>query len=90
MYITDNRAAGRCIADILSMCDKELDTPVIMCDALSANIPQDIAEDLYILCYCLVHARRQFYELPNGYDDLADKVIASLEPFMTMRHRLRG
>lgn len=23
----------------------------------------------------MVHARRQFYELPNGYDDLADKVI---------------
>ena len=22
-----------------------------------------------------MHARRQFYELPNGYDDLADKVI---------------
>jgi hypothetical protein len=26
-------------------------------------------------CFCLIHARRQFYELPNGYDDLADKVI---------------
>ena len=75
LYITDNRAAGKCIADILSKRDKELDTPVIMCDALSANIPQEIAEDLYVLCYCLVHARRQFYELPNGFDDLADKVI---------------
>ena len=75
LYITDNRAAGKCIADILSKRDKTLDTPVIMCDALSANIPQEIAEDLYVLCYCLVHARRQFYELPNGFDDLADKVI---------------
>jgi transposase len=46
-----------------------------MCDALSANIPQNISEDLYILSYCLVHARRQFYELPDGYDDLADAVI---------------
>ena len=47
----------------------------MMCDALPANIPQGVSEDLYILCFCLVHARRQFYELPNGYDDLADKVI---------------
>ena len=47
----------------------------MMCDALSANIPQNISEDLYVLCFCLVHARRQFYELPNGYDELADKVI---------------
>ena len=46
-----------------------------MCDAISANLPQGISDDLYVLCYCLVHARRQFYELPSGYDDLADRVI---------------
>jgi len=75
LYVTDNRTAGKCIADILALRDPELDIPVMMCDALSANIPQDISENLYILCYCLVHARRQFYELPDGYDDLSDKVI---------------
>lgn len=75
LYITDNRTAGKCITDIMSLRDASLDIPIMMCDALSANIPQGISEDLYILCYCLVHARRQFYELPNGYDDVADKVI---------------
>lgn len=74
-YITDNRTAGKCITDIMAIRDANLDPPIMMCDALSANIPQGIAEDLYILCFCLVHARRQFYELPNGYDDMADKVI---------------
>ncbi len=75
LYITDNRTAGKCIADIMLMRDAKLDLPIMMCDALSANIPQGIADDLYILCFCLVHARRQFYELPNGYDDVADHVI---------------
>jgi transposase len=75
LYITDNRTAGKCIADIMAMRDTQLEPPIMMCDALSANIPQGISQDLYILCYCLVHARRQFYELPNGYDDLSDKVI---------------
>lgn len=75
LYITDNRTAGKCIADIMALRDTDLEPPIIMCDALAANIPQGIAEDLYILCFCLVHARRQFYELPSGYDDLADKVI---------------
>lgn len=75
LYITDNRTAGKCIAEIMALRDADLDPPIMMCDALPANIPQDISEDLYILCFCLVHARRQFYELPNGYDDLADKVI---------------
>lgn len=74
-YITDNRTAGKCIAEIMALRDTELEPPIMMCDALPANIPQGISEDLYILCFCLVHARRQFYELPNGYDDLADKVI---------------
>jgi len=75
LYITDNRTAGKCIAEIMALRDAKLDPPIMMCDALAANIPQGISEDLYILCFCLVHARRQFYELPNGYDDVADKVI---------------
>lgn len=75
IYITDNNAGGKSIENILNMRDDSLDLPIIMCDALSANIPQDIADNLYILCFCLVHARRQFYELPDGYDDLADNVI---------------
>jgi transposase len=75
LYITDNRTAGKCIVDIMAIRDAHLDPPIMMCDALSANIPQNIAEDLYILCFCLVHARRQFYELPNDYDDVSDKVI---------------
>jgi transposase len=75
LYMTDNDAAGKSMAYLLALRSPELELPLIMCDALSANIPQDISEDLYVLCFCLVHARRQFYELPNGYDDLADKVI---------------
>ena len=75
LYITDNRTAGKCIAEIMALRDADLDPPIMMCDALAANIPQGISEDLYILCFCLVHARRQFYELPNGYDDVSDKVI---------------
>lgn len=75
LYITDNNAGGKSISNILALRDSNLDLPTIMCDALSANIPQNIADNLYILCFCLVHARRQFYELPDGYDDLADNVI---------------
>jgi hypothetical protein len=75
LYMTDNRVAGQFIGEVLTLRNPELDLPVVMCDALSANIPQKISDDLYVLCYCLTHARRQFYELPDGYDDLADEVI---------------
>ncbi len=75
VYMTDQRPAGQTVDDLLQVRDKSLPPPILMCDALSANMPPTIAKDLYVLCYCLVHARRQFYELPDGYDDLADKVI---------------
>jgi hypothetical protein len=76
VFMSDNRTAGRCVVEMIKKHrNKDKDLPTLMCDPLTANIPQEIADDLYILCYCLVHARRQFYELPNGYDDLADEVI---------------
>ncbi len=76
VFMSDNRTAGKSIIDMIKKYRADgADPPILMCDALTANIPQEIAEDLYILCYCLVHARRQFYELPEGYDDLADEVI---------------
>ena len=75
VYMSNTQVAGAYMADILILRDKRLELPIIMCDALSANTPQGISDDLYILCYCLIHARRQFYELPKGYDDLAEQVI---------------
>lgn len=76
VFMSDNRTAGQIIVEMIKTYrDEDRDRPILMCDALTANIPQEIADDLYLLCYCLVHARRQFYELPNGYDDLAEEVI---------------
>jgi len=75
VYMTDNRVAGNFIGEIIQRRNPTLDLPILMCDALSANIPQHVSDDVYVLCYCLIHARRQFYELPDGCDDLADEVI---------------
>ena len=76
VFMSDHRTAGKCVVDMIkNYRAQDADHPILMCDPLTANIPQEISDDLYILCYCLVHARRQFYELPNGYDDLADEVI---------------
>ena len=75
IFLTDNQTAGKSVAPFFQMRNPKLPTPYLMCDALIANIPHGISEDLYLLCNCLTHARRQFYELPNGYDDLADEVM---------------
>lgn len=78
IFITDENSAGKTFAPIFALRNKSLDEPYIMMDALTANIPKEVAEGLYTLCYCLVHARRNFYDLGDGYDDLVDFVIDSI------------
>jgi transposase len=78
VFVTDNKTAGKSAAPFLRLRSDKLPTPYLMCDALTANIPEEISKDLYILCYCLVHARRQFYNLPDGYDDLAEEVMGMI------------
>lgn len=89
IFVTDNQTAGKSAAPFLHLRHPDLPTPYLMCDALTANIPEDISRDLYILCYCLVHARRQFYELPDGYDDLADTVIALIGKIYDNEHETK-
>lgn len=75
IYMTDKDTAGKSLAPFFDLRNEALDIPYVMSDALSANIPNNTSKSLYILCYCLTHARRQFYDLPDGYDDLSDRVI---------------
>jgi transposase len=78
VFVTDNQTAGKSIVPFIELRNPDLPAPYLMCDALTANIPEQISSDLYVLCHCLTHARRQFYELPHGYDDLADNVMGMI------------
>ena len=75
IFVTNKETAGKTFAPVWQHRDESLDQPFIMADALTANIPPDIKDNLYIMCYCLVHARRNFYDLGDGYDDLADVAL---------------
>ena len=75
IFVTNKDTAGKTLAPVWKHRDDSLDQPFIMADALTANIPSDIKDNLYIMCYCLVHARRNFYDLGEGYDDLADVAL---------------
>ena len=90
IFVTDNQVAGKSVVPFLKLRNKELPTPYLMCDALTANIPEEISKDLYILCYCLVHARRQFYELPDGYDDLAEEVLRMIGKIYDHEQHTKG
>jgi transposase len=51
VFVTDNQTAGKSAAPFLRLRNPDLPTPYVMCDALTANIPEDISSDLYTLCY---------------------------------------
>jgi len=90
VFVTDNQTAGKSVVPFFKLRNPELPTPYLMCDALTANIPENISSDLYILCYCLVHARRQFYELPDGYDDLAEQVMGLIGTIYDNEYQTKG
>ncbi len=75
VFLTSNQSAGKDLAPVMRLREPGLPAPYLMCDALTANIPKGIDQNLYVLCYCLAHARRQFYDLPPGYDDFAERVL---------------
>lgn len=90
IFVTDNQTAGKSAAPFLRLRNPKLPTPYVMCDALTANIPEAISSDLYTLCYCLIHARRQFYELPDGYDDLAEEVMGMIGKIYDYEEQTKG
>lgn len=75
LFITDSQAAGRCFDSVWKERDPDLPTPFFICDGLTACIPQDVNESLYLLCHCLSHARRKFYDLQGCYEELAEMVL---------------
>lgn len=75
LFITDTLAAGRSFDKLWEYREHELPPPFFMCDGLAASIPQEVKDSLYILCHCLSHARRKFYDLQGCYEELAETVL---------------
>lgn len=75
LFITNTQTAGRSFDSVWGFRDPDLPMPFFMCDGLAANIPKEVNESLYLLCHCLSHARRKFYDLGGSYEELSEKVL---------------
>lgn len=77
LFITSEKHAGRNASAILGQ--RTSDTAVIaMMDASPSNIPKEMSIDLsarFILCFCLVHGRRKFFELFSFFEEQCDFVL---------------
>jgi transposase len=54
---------------------------ITMSDASANNLPKKVPDDLlarWILCFCLVHGRRKFYEIFNFFESECDYVLQQI------------
>ena len=76
LFFTGRNHAGKNAEEILSQ--RSTETPLLaMMDASPSNIPKLNAElaARFILCFCLVHGRRKFFEVFHFFDKECDFVL---------------
>jgi len=77
LFFTGKNHAGKNADAILSQ--RTTEKPVIaMMDASPSNIPKKMNAELtarFVLCFCLVHGRRKFFEVFNFFDKECDFVL---------------
>ncbi len=71
LFFTGSKHAGENFADLLDL-RTDSDTPIQVGDAATRNIPKNHMTNLVL---CLVHARRNFYDCVDNFDDDATYVI---------------
>ena len=70
LYDTSLGHAGEMLDSILIKRKAGLPPPIIMCDALSRNVPN--VEVNYILSYCNSHSRRHFFDLTEKFPEIEE------------------
>lgn len=75
LFFSGRKHAGENLNKVLAKRDASLQTPLQMCDALSRNTPSEFDT---ILAYCLVHARRHFFDAAVNFPEECQFVINTL------------
>jgi len=75
LYYTGRQHAGENLSDLLAKRSKELSHPILMCDALSRNLPKEFET---ILANCLAHGRRQFIDIVDNFPKECRRVLEDL------------
>ena len=75
LFYTGRKHAGENMADLLSRRQEHLESPILMCDALSRNVPKNFE---IILTNCLAHGRRKFVDVAVNFPDECRYVLETL------------
>jgi hypothetical protein len=75
LYLTGPDVAGKKISVLLEARPRGLPPPLQMSDALAGN-QQDVVQVIVLLC--LVHCRRQFFEIKDFYPEVCSPVLEAI------------
>lgn len=75
LFFTGAKHAGENAGQILKHRAGKLAAPILMCDALSRNVPSGVE---ILLANCLAHGRRQFVEVAANFPDQCRYVLEML------------
>lgn len=78
LFFTGTKHSGENLAAVLEERATELESPVLMCDALSWNTSKLKAPDAITLAYCLAHGRRKFTDIAVTFPDSCLHVLGEL------------
>jgi transposase len=76
LFFSGRQHAGENLRDVLRQRSPALDPPLHMCDALSRNVPGELAT---IIANCLAHARRNFVDVYERFPDECRHVLEALK-----------
>ena len=75
LYFTGWKHAGENLTDVLRQREAGLEPPILMCDALSRNVPKEFRT---VLANCLVHGRREFVDSRECFRSECQHVLEQL------------
>jgi transposase len=78
LFFTGAEHAGENLAYLLEHRAKDLESPVLMCDALSWNTSKLKAPDAVVLANCLAHGRRKFVDIVDSFPSQCLHVLTEL------------
>ena len=78
LFFTGTKHSGENLAAVLKERAAELESPVIMCDALSWNTSKLKAPGVIVLAHCLAHGRRKFTDIAVNFPEACLYVLGEL------------
>jgi NTP pyrophosphatase (non-canonical NTP hydrolase) len=77
LYLSGRAHAGENLAAVLSLREADREPPIVMSDALAANLLAD--ESAVIRSHCLAHGRRYFTEIEEVFPEECERVISDFK-----------